>query len=71
MDLTVIDNMTNKWTTVCRAILTAKLTAVQQISKDYMEIISTHVRSYGGQSKNDKEGDRAKQAATEYKQMFV
>lgn len=70
MDLTVIDNMTNKWTTVCRAILTAKLTAVQQISKDYMEIISTHVRSYGGQSKNDKEGDRAKQAATEYKQMF-
>ena len=49
-------NATAKWTRVCNAIVGAKLTACQQIAKDYMDIIRAHVRSYGGVDKKDKTG---------------
>jgi hypothetical protein len=56
----------DKWKTVCSALLTAKLTAYEQISKDYMAIIREHVRSYGGKDLKDKSTDKAKQAGTLY-----
>lgn len=61
-----ITKAANKWISVCRPIIAAKLTAYQQIAKDYMDIIRAHVRSYGGQSKKSKEGDKAPQTGTQY-----
>ncbi len=61
-----ITNAANKWISVCSPLISAKLTACQQIAKDYMEIIRAHVRSYVGQSKKDKEGDKAPDVATKY-----
>ena len=62
-----IDKMINKWIRVCRTIITAKWTASQQIAKDYMTIIRTHVRSYIG-TKDDKADNRgAKQTGDTYK----
>ena len=66
IDNTKITNAADKWIRVCRSIVSAKLTAYQQISKDYMEIIRAHVRSYGGVDKKDKEGNKAPETATEY-----
>lgn len=43
-----IKNIVSKWITVSRSFCTGKLTAVQQISKDYMSLIKEHVKSYGG-----------------------
>lgn len=43
-----IQNITNKWVKLCQAYLSGKMTAIERISKDYMAIIKTHVRSYGG-----------------------
>lgn len=53
--------MTTKWIAICRAIITAKLTAAQTISRDYMKIIRTHVQSYGFGTKDaqDKQADQA------------
>lgn len=56
----------DKWKTVCSSLLTAKLTAYEQISKDYMAIIREHVRSYGGKDLKDKSTDKAKQTGTQY-----
>lgn len=51
-----IKNILNKWTNISRSFLTGKLTAIQQISKDYMNLIKAHVRSYGGKGTDgDKE----------------
>jgi len=38
--------MSNKWITMCRAYCAGKMTAIQQISKDYMALIKNHVTSY-------------------------
>ena len=55
-----IDALVNKWITVCKAIITAKWTATEQISKDYMQIIRAHVRSYVGNDKDKADNARAK-----------
>lgn len=60
-----MNKMLDKWLRVCRAIISAKLTAVQQISNDYMKIIRLHVQSYVGNDKNDAD-NKSKQAATDY-----
>ena len=61
-----ITQAANKWIGVCRPLIAAKLTACQQISKDYMDIIRAHVRSYGGESKKSKEGNKGKDVASKY-----
>lgn len=44
-----VSDMAEKWIKISRNLITAKFTAIEQISKDYMAIIRAHVRSYGGQ----------------------
>ena len=61
-----ITKAANKWISVCNPLISAKLTACQQIAKDYMEIIRAHVRSYGGQDKKSKEGNKAPDKANKY-----
>ena len=64
-ELQEISSMITKWSTICRALISAKCTAVNQIAKDYMDIIRAHVRSYVGQSKN-KEDNKSQDTATNY-----
>lgn len=61
-----ITRAANKWIDVCRPLIAAKLTACQQIAKDYMDIIRAHVRSYGGTDKKSKEGNKAPDTANKY-----
>ena len=64
-ELQKISSMITKWSTICRALISAKCTAINQIAKDYMDIIRAHVRSYVGQSKN-KEDNKSQDTATNY-----
>lgn len=57
-----VQEMLDKWTTVCRSLIAAKLTAVQQIAKDYMIIIREHVQSYVGTA--DAKDDTIKSSKT-------
>ena len=41
-DMTYI---TGKWINICRYFLTAKMTVIQQISKDYMDLIRIHLKN--------------------------
>ena len=50
-----INNITKKWIDISRAFCTGKLTAIQQISKDYMSIIVAHVKSYDGEGTKEAE----------------
>lgn len=61
-----ITKAADKWIEVCRPLIAAKLTACQQIAKDYMEIIRAHVRSYVGEDKKSKEGNKSPDKATKY-----
>lgn len=61
-----LNNIADKWLRVCRALITSKFTAAQQIAKDYMDIIRAHVRSYGGQDLKNKNDDKAPQQGTNY-----
>ena len=60
-----INKITNKWISVCRPLITAKLTACEQIARDYMAIIRAHIRSYGGDTKNAND-DKSPQQGTNY-----
>ena len=62
-----IASAADKWIRVCQTIVAAKLTACQQIAKDYMDIIRAHVRSYVGTPKKSKEGNTSPRKAPEYK----
>ena len=53
-----IKNIVTKWTNISRSFCTGKLTAVQQISKDYMNLIKAHVRSYGGKGTDGAKQDQ-------------
>jgi hypothetical protein len=66
-----LNKAADKWKTVCNSFISAKLTAYEQIAKDYMEIIRAHVRSYGGQDLKNKETDKAKQNADTYEKDRV
>ena len=62
-----ITKAADKWIEVCSPLITAKMTACQQIAKDYMAIIRAHVRSYGGTDlKKDKTGNKSPDKATRY-----
>lgn len=62
-----ITKAADRWIEVCQPLITAKMTACQQIAKDYMAIIRAHVRSYGGQDlKKDKSGAKAPDKASRY-----
>ena len=41
-----LTNMMTKWIKVCQAFTTGKYTAIQKISKDYMDIIRAHVKAH-------------------------
>ena len=43
-----INAMTKKWISVCRMVITAKMTAQQTIARFYMNAIRSHVQSYVG-----------------------
>ena len=69
-----VSDMAEKWIKISRNLITAKFTAIEQISKDYMEIIRAHVRSYGGQDlkkvddRNEKATNYQKKSTTENKE---
>lgn len=65
-DANDVSKAANKWIDVCRPLIAAKLTACQQIAKDYMDIIRAHVRSYGGVDKKSKEGNKGKDTGSKY-----
>lgn len=54
------------YTSIASAIAQAKVTVFSEMYKKYMDIIHKHYNSYSGQAKDDKEGNRAKSAATDY-----
>lgn len=63
----VINKAAERWIRVCKAIVSAKLTAYERIAKDYMQLIRYHVRSYGGQDlKKDTTGQKKATTATKY-----
>ena len=41
-----LTNMMTKWIKLCQAFTTGKYTAIQKISKDYMDIIRAHVKAH-------------------------
>lgn len=47
-----INNLFTKWRNMCRCLITAKLTAFQQISRDYMSFITAHVNSVSSKPTN-------------------
>ena len=53
-----------KWTDTCRTVITAKMTAQEQIAKGFMEIFRTHVRSYIGQKDENADFKKLKQGET-------
>lgn len=54
------------YTSIASAIAQAKVTVFSEMYKTYMDIIHKHYNTYSGQAKDDKEGNRAKSAATDY-----
>ena len=61
-----VTNLVNKWTKLCNAYLSGKMTAIEQIARDYMVMLKTHVRSHGGkdiqaenQNQNNENGNNA------------
>ena len=61
-----ITKATDRWIDVTRSIISAQITACQQIANDYMKLIREHVRSYGGQDKKSKEGTIAPKKGQTY-----
>ena len=74
MDENKINQMAERWLSICRIIMTSKMTAVEKIAEDYMTIIRTHVRSYVGKKDNttdnqaDKNGTNYKKVSTKTKE---
>lgn len=48
----LIDMIANKWIKICQSYYAGKLTAIQQISKDYMTIIKNHVSTVVNNAQN-------------------
>ena len=62
----LVDTVVNNYITICRAVITAKWTAAEQIAKDYMKIINMHVKSYVGKDVDkDNKGARAQSYETD------
>lgn len=54
------------WCTTATSILSAKKTVCEEIYNTYMKIIEKHVKSYTGQSPDDKEGNTSAKNVTDY-----
>ena len=61
-----ITKAAKKWRDVCSALVSAKLTACQTITNDYMKVIRDHVKSYGGADKKDTSNDVTPTGGTKY-----
>ena len=66
MDENKLNKMSDEWLRICRIIFAAKITAVENIAKDYMTIIRAHVRSYTGK-KDDIIDNKTASKGTKYK----
>lgn len=66
MDENKLNKMSDEWLRICRIIFAAKITAVENIAKDYMTIIRAHVRSYTGK-KDDAIDNKTASKGTKYK----
>ena len=66
MDENKLNKMSDEWLRICRIIFAAKITAVENIAKDYMTIIRAHVRSYTGK-KDDVIDNKTASKGTKYK----
>lgn len=66
MDENKLNKMSDEWLRICRIIFAAKITAVENIAKDYMTIIRAHVRSYTGK-KDDVTDNKTASKGTKYK----
>lgn len=60
----LMQRIVNRWQDIMSAIITGKMTACEQISKDYMKMINMHVKSYVG--KEAKPGENSSQAGATY-----
>lgn len=54
------------WCTTATSILSAKKTVCEEIYNTYMKIIEAHVKSYTGQSPDDKTGNTSAKNVTDY-----
>lgn len=54
------------WCTTATSILSAKKTVCEEIYNTYMKIMEDHVKSYTGQSANDKTGETTTKNVTDY-----
>ena len=54
-----INDAFDKWRNICRAVITAKMTAQEAIAKDYMNIIRAHVRSYVGKKADEMDNEQS------------
>lgn len=54
------------YTDTARIITQAKISVAEEMYKKYKEIIEKHVKSYGGQAKDDTEGDKPKSGASDF-----
>ena len=62
----LVDTVVNNYINICKAVITAKWTAAEQIAKDYMKIINMHVKSYVGKDVDkDNKGARAQSYETD------
>lgn len=61
-----INAMTKKWISVCRMVITAKMTAQQTIARFYMNAIRAHVQSYVGKTDNAKDNVENNDQSADY-----
>lgn len=64
-EVTMVQRAGDRWLIIVRTIIAARCTALQQIAKNYMEIIRVHVRSYVGNEK-DKTTNRTQDPEINY-----
>ena len=64
-ELSKIQTLCDRYYQVVRTVIAARCTALEQMARNYMEIIRAHVRSYVGNTK-DTSTDRSQQAGNTY-----
>ena len=65
MELSKVQTLGDRYLQVVRTIIAARCTALEQIAKNYMEIIRAHVRSYVG-NESDESTNKTKQAGNTF-----
>lgn len=64
-EVAMVQRAGDRWLSIVRTIIAARCTALQQIAKNYMEIIRVHVRSYVGNEK-DKTSNKSQDPEINY-----